>query len=182
MAMICAPAKRFTVTVAEASRLRRSRPVTFSVCSPGTSARLAALNVPVVSLVATPGAGVWTALARLVLTIVDGSRFVQVPLMVLFAEPVEVPESGELMVMVGALLRRKTRREAVATRPAPFLPCAARTLRPSARWTFGAVKGRATLMSLPAMAAGEPLTSAVTTPPPPRARGRGGGVGVVGCW
>src|SRR6185369_16094356 len=84
----------------------------------------------------------------------------------MFAAPVETPEIGELMEIVGAFFRRKTRREAVATRPAPFFPCAARTLRPSARQTLAAVKGRATVVSPPAIAASVPLTSAVTTPAP----------------
>src|SRR6188508_191755 len=84
----------------------------------------------------------------------------------MFAAPVEMPEIGELMVIDGAFFSRKTRRDAVATRPAPFLPCATTTLRPSARRTLAAVNGRATLLSLPAIAADVPLTSAVTTPAP----------------
>src|SRR5687768_6123981 len=111
----------------ETVRPVRSRAVTVTVFSPGTRATFDDRNVPVVSL------SVLTLTVASAMAIVSGSTFDQPPLTSIRLLPTIIGVAGEVMVRLGASFKYRTRREALALRPAALCPRAAITLRPGLR-------------------------------------------------
>src|SRR5687768_5415080 len=128
MVMYGLSSTRVMATVAVAARPRRSRPRTVIVCRRALSATDGALNVPVVSLVATAVADEPDPLFETVSE--AGSRFVQTPLTSSVVALVVNAETGEVMVMAGRFFSQVMRTESVEVRPAAFLARATMTFTP----------------------------------------------------
>src|SRR5436190_23250133 len=95
MTTLGVPTTRFTTTLAEAARFRRSRPETTSVFAPLVSGTSMTVKLPLVSLARTNCAVV------VPMAMVAGSRLVYVRLTVTSGVPVVVGAGGGLLLLVG---------------------------------------------------------------------------------